>query len=248
MWPAPARLKGHWIFLAGALCGSAVSYFIGARPAAPPPPALTAGPAPSAPTVPRQAPAEPAAIVTPVAAPSPELIEAAAPSPSPLAQPPLDASAAPAPPAAGSALPAGLIIPVLGIKASALSDTFGDRRGADRGHEAIDIMAPRGTPVVAADHGRVVKLFSSVAGGLTLYQFDPSETFAYYYAHLDRYAEGLREGQSLKRGELIGYVGSSGNANPAAPHLHFAIFLLGPEKRWWQGAPLNPYPLLADPH
>ena len=140
--------------------------------------------------------------------------------------------------------PGPLLIPVAGVKASQLSDTFTQARGAGRAHDAIDILAPRGTPVLAVDDGKVVKLFNSKPGGLTVYQFDPGETFAYYYAHLDSYAPGLAQGQQLKRGELVGYVGSSGNANPAAPHLHFAIFVLGPEKHWWQGTAINPYPFL----
>lgn len=141
--------------------------------------------------------------------------------------------------------PVPLLIPVAGVKASQLSDTFSDSRGAGRAHDAIDIMAPDGTPVFAVDDGKLVKLFSSIPGGLTAYQFDASETFAYYYAHLDSYAPGLTEGKQLNRGDLIGYVGHSGNANPVAPHLHFAIFVLGPEKRWWEGLAINPYPLLV---
>ena len=138
-----------------------------------------------------------------------------------------------------------LLIPVVGITRANLHDTFDERRGATR-HEAIDIVAPRGTSVVAAGDGRVVKLFKSVPGGLTVYQFDPDEKFAYYYAHLDLYAEGLVEGMMLKRGDPLGYVGSTGNASPAAPHLHFAIFRLGPDRRWWKGTPINPYPFLND--
>ena len=107
-------------------------------------------------------------------------------------------------------------------------------------------MAPTGTPVIAVSDGKVVKLFKSVPGGLTVYQFDPTEKFAYYYAHLDRYASGVVEGRELKRGDPVGYVGHSGNASPAAPHLHFAIFVLGPEKRWWEGTAINPYPLLTE--
>lgn len=141
--------------------------------------------------------------------------------------------------------PSALLIPVSGIEAAQLDDSFADGRGGTRVHEAIDIMAPAGTPVLAAADGRVAKLFSSKPGGLTVYQFDPGETVAYYYAHLDRYAENLAEGQQLKRGDLIGYVGSSGNADPAAPHLHFAVFMLGPEKQWWKGTAINPYPLLV---
>ncbi|WP_372877118.1 M23 family metallopeptidase [Pseudomonas sp.] len=139
--------------------------------------------------------------------------------------------------------PGALLIPVTGIVSAQLSDTFNDKRGSDRIHEALDIMAPLKTPVVAVDDGKVVKLFDSVPGGLTVYQFDASGTFAYYYAHLDSYAADLMEGQELKRGDLLGYVGATGNANPRAPHLHFAIFLLGPEKQWWKGTAINPYPL-----
>lgn len=161
----------------------------------------------------------------------------------PFTPPASDATTTPADPA--GLQPGSLLIPVTGIGARQLLDTFGDRRGAERAHEAIDIAAPKGTPVIAVDAGRIAKLFSSKPGGLTVYQFDPTERYAYYYAHLDSYAPGLAEGRVLKRGELVGYVGSSGNADPAAPHLHFAIFELGPEKRWWQGTAINPYPLLT---
>ena len=113
-----------------------------------------------------------------------------------------------------------------------------------RVHEALDIMAPAGTPVVAVEDGKVAKLFTSKAGGLTVYQFDPSQSVAYYYAHLQGYASGLTEGAAIRRGQVIGYVGSTGNADPAAPHLHFAIFVLGPDKRWWQGTAIDPYPVL----
>jgi len=135
----------------------------------------------------------------------------------------------------------GLLIPVSGVTAAQLSDTYTDARGQGRSHDAIDIMAPTGTPVVAVDDGVIVKLFNSKPGGLTIYQFDDDAELAYYYAHLDRYAEGLGEGQSVARGDVIGYVGFTGNANPAGPHLHFAIFILGPEKNWWQGTAINPY-------
>ncbi len=137
-----------------------------------------------------------------------------------------------------------LIVPVQGVARDALRDTFGDARGSGR-HEAIDIMAARGTPVLAAADGKVVKLFDSKPGGLTVYQFDRSGRFAYYYAHLDRYAAGLKEGRVLKQGEVLGYVGSTGDASPEAPHLHFTIFRLGPERQWWKGIAVNPFPLLA---
>jgi peptidoglycan LD-endopeptidase LytH len=138
-----------------------------------------------------------------------------------------------------------LILPVQGIRPEQLQNTFEDSRSGGRVHEAIDIMAPRNTPVLAVEDGKIAKLFTSKQGGLTLYQFDPSETYAYYYAHLERYADGIKEGMVLRRGQVVGYVGSSGNANPEGPHLHFAIFRLTPEKRWWDGAPVNPFPVLG---
>src|SRR5262249_43513367 len=107
-----------------------------------------------------------------------------------------------------------LLVPVNGMKASALHSTFGDPRGTTRAHEALDILAPRGTPVVAATDGRVVKLFNSARGGLTVYQFDPEERYCYYYAHLDGYASGLKEGDVVTRGQTLGYVGTTGNAPP----------------------------------
>lgn len=148
-------------------------------------------------------------------------------------------------PADGAALLAArqLAMPVDGVRPQDLQDTFADGRTGGS-HEALDILAMRGTPVRAVDDGKLVKLFSSARGGVTVYQFDPANQLAYYYAHLDRYADGIQEGMDLKRGELIGYVGSTGNASPDAPHLHFAVFLLGPERQWWKGVPINPYPAL----
>jgi murein DD-endopeptidase MepM/ murein hydrolase activator NlpD len=136
-----------------------------------------------------------------------------------------------------------LSLPVNGVRVDQLVATFDEARG-DRPHEAIDIMAPRGTPVLATEDGRIAKLFWSKAGGHTIYQFDATERYVYYYAHLDRYADGMAEGQAVTRGQTIGYVGTTGNAKADAPHLHFAIFLLTPEKRWWDGAALDPYPVL----
>jgi murein DD-endopeptidase MepM/ murein hydrolase activator NlpD len=153
---------------------------------------------------------------------------------------------APPPPDLPPLRPLALVIPVAGVKPAQLLDTYTDARGSGRSHEAIDIMAPTGTPVYAVEDGRVEKLFDSKQGGLTLYQFDPTGELAYYYAHLDRYAPGLVEGQALHQGDLVGYVGYTGNANPQAPHLHFAIFRLGPEHKWWKGTPVNPYPFLRN--
>jgi murein DD-endopeptidase MepM/ murein hydrolase activator NlpD len=125
-----------------------------------------------------------------------------------------------------------------------IHDTFGDRR-TGHPHEAIDLMAPRGTPVHAVAPGTIRKLFSSRPGGNTIYQFDDSSRYCFYYAHLDRYAEGLREGQQVSAGKVIGYVGSTGNADSGAPHLHFTVFELGPEKEWWKGTAVNPYSALV---
>jgi len=143
--------------------------------------------------------------------------------------------------------PAGLAIPVAGIKVGQLSDTFTQARaGGARAHDAIDIMAPRGTPVVAAAPGRVEKLFNSKGGGgITVYVRSADNHWMYYYAHLDRYAPGLAEGQVVQRGTPLGTVGSTGNANPAGPHLHFAIHRMRQGERWHEGIAVNPYPLLA---
>lgn len=138
----------------------------------------------------------------------------------------------------------GIGLPMAGLRLKDIHDTFDQNRESGRPHEATDMMAPRGAPVLAVDSGTIRKLFTSKAGGLTIYQFDLAEVYCYYYAHLDRYAEGLEEGRAVRRGDVIGYVGASGNAKPDAPHLHFAIFLLGPEKRWWEGKAINPYPIL----
>jgi murein DD-endopeptidase MepM/ murein hydrolase activator NlpD len=135
-----------------------------------------------------------------------------------------------------------LDLPVDAAEAERMKGAFEERRGGgSRLHEAVDILAPRGTPVRAVEDGTVAKLFLSKAGGISVYQFDASERFTYYYAHLDRYAEGLREGQRVERGDVIGYVGTTGNAPRNTPHLHFAIFELTPQKRWWEGTPVDPY-------
>jgi len=171
---------------------------------------------------------------------------------------PQDLQAAPGEPARGEA-PRGeadrvntegagmphLRVPVSGVAVGSLRDTFHDARDG-HAHEALDIPAPRGTPVVAAAEGNVAKLFKSKPGGLTVYQFDNSRTYCYYYAHLDRYAAGLREGVLLRPGDVLGYVGTTGDAPPNAPHLHFAVFRLGPEKQWWKGTAIDPLPLIRE--
>lgn len=141
----------------------------------------------------------------------------------------------------------GMVIPVAGVRPDQLVDTFTQsREGGARAHNAIDIMAPRGTPVVAAQAGTVEKLFVSKRGGNTIYVRSPDRALIYYYAHLDSYAPGLSEGQSVYRGETLGTVGISGNVDPAGPHLHFEILRTTPEANWWQRAvQINPYPLLT---
>src|SRR5271155_5897426 len=133
--------------------------------------------------------------------------------------------------------------PLDSLKRSELFDSFNDIHHGHR-HEAIDIMRPRGTPILAAVDGVIRKLFLSRQGGLTIYEFDSSETYCYYYAHLDGYADDLHEGLAVLRGDVIGYVGISGDASPSAPQLHFAISRVGPDKLWWKGEPIDPYPIL----
>ena len=141
--------------------------------------------------------------------------------------------------------PSGLAIPVVGIQAAELIDTYDAARGAGRRHDAIDIMAAEGTPVIAAADGTIEKLFNSVRGGLTIYERSPDQKWVYYYAHLSAYAPGLAEGQQVKRGQVIARVGHTGDASAAGPHLHFAINSMAPGERWWNGTAINPYPLLA---
>jgi peptidoglycan LD-endopeptidase LytH len=144
------------------------------------------------------------------------------------------------------AVPKGkLRLPIDGVDVEALKGGFAERRG-DRPHEAIDIMAPRNTPIHAVQDGEIAKLFFSKAGGNTVYQYDPTGRYCYYYAHLQRYAPGLHDGQVVKQGEVIGYVGTSGNAPPNAPHLHFAVFEITSAKRWWEGRSLDPYLLFRE--
>jgi murein DD-endopeptidase MepM/ murein hydrolase activator NlpD len=135
-----------------------------------------------------------------------------------------------------------LLFPVPAVSAAAMSDGFSELRGA-RMHEAVDILAPRGSAVVAVDDGTLARLLNSPAGGISVYQFDPAERYYYFYAHLERYVAGLVEGEAVKRGQTIAYVGTSGNAPPNTPHLHFAIAEVTTPKHWWGGRPINPYPL-----
>jgi murein DD-endopeptidase MepM/ murein hydrolase activator NlpD len=150
----------------------------------------------------------------------------------------------PAPPVVSPSNTTSLLIPVAGVRADQLRDTFQAARSEGRVHDAIDIAAPRGTPVLAATDGRIVKLFQSVPGGTTIYQLGTDNKTIYYYAHLDRYADGLREDSVVRRGEVIAYVGDTGNAGAGNYHLHFSISIVSDPKRYWQGTNINPYPLL----
>lgn len=143
-------------------------------------------------------------------------------------------------PAAASA---GLVIPVAGVRAAELRNTYGDARSGGRAHKGVDIFAPRGTPVVAAAAGIVVRRDSGGAGGVSMYERDLDGRTIYYYAHLDRWRAGLREGDLLRQGDVLGYVGSTGNVS-GSPHLHFAVFTVTDPNRWAKGRDLNPYPLL----
>ncbi len=233
---------GIWILLAAVLALVNVAWFVwadaplverraGAEPVVPQPAPM---PTPAQAVVARAAPAS--------AAPTADVSAAQSDMPASSQAP----AAAVSSPAVGDA-PTGLLIPVQGAGLETLTDTFDEARGSERRHEALDIMAPAGTPVLAVADGTIEKLFDSERGGLTIYQFEPTGRYAYYYAHLQAYAPGIVEGQPVRRGDVLGTVGSTGNADPAAPHLHFAVFRLTPEKQWWVGEPINPYPLLARP-
>jgi murein DD-endopeptidase MepM/ murein hydrolase activator NlpD len=223
-WKVP--LAGFGGFILGAATVLLVVYLYGqlsgrppqSRTISPPPPMPAPSPSPVAPPqIPGTSPTAPVTEATPALPPAPVPADLAA---------------------------RDLLVPVQGVTRQALQDTFKDARSQGRVHDAIDILAPRNTPVLAVEAGRIVKLFTSDKGGLTIYQFDPTSTYSYYYAHLEHYAPGLAEGNQVTRGQIIGYVGTSGNAPPDTPHLHFAITLLPPEKNWWQGQPINPYPIL----
>ena len=186
----------------------------------------------------------PASSPTPTASPTPE----ASPSttPAPAASPTASPQAQTLPGEGASALASmRLLIPVEGVRAEQLQDTFKDARSEGRVHDAIDIVAPRGTPVLAATDGRVVKLFNSAKGGITFYQLaSADEHYVLYYAHLERYADGLSEGHVARRGETLAYVGDTGNATPGNTHLHFQIYRVADPKHFWTGENINPYPLL----
>jgi murein DD-endopeptidase MepM/ murein hydrolase activator NlpD len=154
----------------------------------------------------------------------------------------LVAASVPIAPPAG----AGLAVPVLGYARSEVRDSWGDARSGGRGHRGIDLMAAEGTPVVAVVPGRVEKLFESGLGGTTLYLRSDDGRWQYYYAHLKGYAANLREGMRVRQGQVLGYVGDTGDAGKGNHHLHFSTNRMKAGDRWWQGEDVNPYPLLAE--
>lgn len=139
----------------------------------------------------------------------------------------------------------GLAVPVFGVRPEQLIDTYTQPRGEDRLHEAIDIPAPLGTPVIAAGSGKIIKFYDSVPGGITIYQLSSDNAYVYYYGHLQRRSDTLREGDFVNKGTTIGFVGDSGNAGPGNYHLHFSILKVADPKRYWEGTYVNPYPLLT---
>jgi murein DD-endopeptidase MepM/ murein hydrolase activator NlpD len=192
-------------------------------------------------TKPSPTPSEGITLPAPVHAISPAIITTPTPTPSPAIE-----SVTPSP--NNNLLqtpgPVNLIVPVAGVRPDQLRDTFSDARSEGRVHDAIDIAAPLDTPVLAAADGTIVKLFHSDRGGTTIYQLSSDSKFFYYYAHLARYADGLAEGQVVKQGQTVGYVGDSGNAGAGNYHLHFSISIVSDPKRYWEGVNINPYPLL----
>lgn len=207
---------------------------------------------------------EPSATPMQAASPSPEATPEASPSPSNapselMVQPTPSFEAPPSPTQTLAPSPSiqptpvatptqqasfDLLIPVAGVRPEQLQDTFTAARSAGRTHDAIDIPAPKGTPVLAVADGPIIKLFLSKPGGITIYQLAQDNRTIYYYAHLERYADGIAEGRFARRGETIAYVGDTGNAGPGNYHLHFSISLVKDPKRWWEGVNINPYPLL----
>lgn len=180
----------------------------------------------------------------PITDATPEVVTTTpSPFPTPASEQPLSTPQISPSPVASSASTT-LLIPVAGVRPDELRDTFQDARSNGRVHDAIDIIAPGGTPVLAANDGRIAKLFLSQPGGMTIYQIDPDDRTVYYYAHLQRYADGLVEGHFAHRGEVIGYVGDTGNAGAGNYHLHFSVSIISDPKRWWEGTNINPYPLL----
>ena len=233
---------------------AALIWILSARSRQPQTPLASSPNETSAPS-PFSSPAQPAATPSATAAveETPSTTGEVSPAPSP-PQPENNPPPSPVPTASATSAPAisqaapfnsvALLIPVAGVRPEQLRDTFQESRSQGRSHDAIDIPAARGTPVLAAADGRIVKFFNSERGGITIYQLSADEKLIYYYAHLERYADGLTEGHIARRGEVIAYVGDTGNAGPGNYHLHFSVAIISDPKRYWTGTNINPYPLL----
>lgn len=235
-WKQRARLKTLLIVAPILLALGALVWYLSVgywtqpvTPLAPPDQVETLPPAPTA-TI----------EATPTVEATPTIEPTATPSPAPDVTPAPQTSSSPL----ASGEPGRLLIPVAGIRPEQLSDTYNDARSEGRVHNAIDIIAPRGAPVLAVADGRIARLFQSEKGGITVYQLSADEKLVYYYAHLERYADGLKDGHYARRGETIGYVGDTGNATPGNYHLHFQVYRIADPKRFWDGENLNPYTLL----
>jgi murein DD-endopeptidase MepM/ murein hydrolase activator NlpD len=246
-WRTRARLKVLLLALLLLAVVGALVWYLSARYATTPVEPITTRPTANSEATPVSATPVATAVPTPET-PAPTtshtpIVEA---SPPPAAQqPPGELAPSPAPPASSDEAQLRLSVPVAGVRPEDLRDTYTQSRSEGRTHDAIDIMAPRGTPVVAAADGPIIKLFQSVPGGITAYQLATDNRTILYYAHLERYADGLAEGHFARRGEVIGYVGDTGNAGAGNYHLHFSVSITNDPKRWHGGTNINPYPLLT---
>ncbi len=174
----------------------------------------------------------------PAPTPAPRVVLASAPST------PIPNAGASSAEAVDYLLSHAMLIPVAGATVEQLRDTFDEGRDGGRVHGALDIMAPRGTPVLAADDGRIVRVSTTPLGGNSVYAIDPLGRVVYYYAHLDAYQPGLAAGATVARGDTIGFVGTTGNAPKDTPHLHFQVMRMPPDGKYWDGDPINPYPIM----
>ncbi len=249
-WKTRARLKVLAVALILLASVGAIVWFLNVRYGSTP-----VTPIETQPTLEPISNANAPSIATPEATPTAATVETPAPTASLEPTPPQqDSSAVPGvqengaslPPVSSSQTQPLLLVPVQGVRAEDLRDTYTEARSEGRTHNAIDIIAPRGTPVLAAADGPIVKLFQSVPGGITIYQLATDNKTILYYAHLERYADGLAEGRFARRGEVIGYVGDTGNAGAGNYHLHFSVSITDDPKRWWAGTNVNPYPLLKN--
>ena len=138
-----------------------------------------------------------------------------------------------------------IIVPVAGADMTRVEDSFNEPRDGDRVHRAIDILAPRGTPILSADNGRIVRMTTSTLGGISMYTVDPETRIVYYYAHMDHYNDAMTPGKTIAKGDTLGFVGTTGNAPKNTPHLHFQVMRWPADGKYWNGEPINPFDLLA---